>query len=134
MVNGEYAFCTESGNAIRDANGNQWAGGNATINASYNMNIVTQDNSEQSKNSISGIYQYEDDPEIWNDQVTRDWYYAMTQMFIWQSLPARSITSNGMTNGQYNSYFLNSSLASEYAAFKQRVQAKVDTWNTRSSF
>ena len=134
MVNGEYAFCTESGNAIRDANGNQWAGGNATINASYNMNIVTQDNSEQSKIAYLGFYQYEDDPEIWNDQVTRDWYYAMTQMFIWQSLPARSITSNGMTNGQYNSYFLNSSLASEYAAFKQRVQAKVDTWNTRSSF
>lgn len=133
QIGGEYAFCTEAGNAIRDGNGNVW-NQTPTFVADYNKSIVMQDNSLQSKIAYLGFLTHQDNPAVWNDQVTRDWYYAMTQMMIWQTLPAITLTANGMTNGQYNSYFLNSSMVSEYESFKAQVQSKLDTWSTRPSF
>lgn len=134
QVKGEYAFCTQAGVGIRDSSGNQWTPGSPSFVGDYNISTVAKDNSTQTKIAYLGFLQHENNPAIWNNQVTRDWYYAMTQMMIWQTLPAENITANGMTNGQYNSYFLNPSMAGEYESFKQQIQAKINTWNTRPSF
>lgn len=135
QIGNEYAFCTESGNAIRDEDGNQWIPGSVPeFDADYNIDIVTEDNSLQSKIAYLGFLRHRNNPEIWNDQTVRDWYYAMTQMMIWHSLPAQSITANGMTDGKCNSYFLNPSLTLEYESFKEKLQKELDNWSKRPDF
>lgn len=135
QIGNEYAFCTEAGNAIRDDDGNQWIPGSTPeFDADYNIDIVTRDNSLQSKIAYLGFLRHRDNPDIWNDRTVRDWYYAMTQMMIWQSLPAQSITANGMTDGKYNSYFLNPSLTSEYESFRAGIQKELNTWSKRPVF
>ncbi len=135
QIGDEYAFCTEAGNAIRDEAGNQWIPGSTPdFSADYNIDIVTEDNSTQSKIAYLGFLRHSENPDIWNDNIVRDWYYAMTQMMIWHSLPAQSVTANGMTDGKYNSYFLNPSLASEFENFKTKIQKELDTWDKRPDF
>ncbi len=133
-VDGEYAFCTQAGRMLKDINGTQWNQSDSHITANYDISNVVKDNSTQTKIAYLGFYQYQDDPEVWNNQATRDWHYAMTQMMIWQSLPESNLTANGYTDGKANSYFTNSSTADEYESFKSGIQGKINSWSTKPSF
>ncbi len=125
-LNGEPAFCIQAGRAVRGVNGELFYPSQSnSFNVDYTVSVLTKDNSVQSKVAYLGYYSLEN-PTI------KD--YTFTQMMIWQTLPAQSITANGMTNGKYNSYFINSSVRAEYEKWKANIQDKIDTWNIRPSF
>lgn len=135
MIGGEYAFCIESGNAIRNADDDRWIPGSApTFIADYNLDTIAKENSLQSKIAYLGFFIHEKNPKIWNNQEKRDWHYAMTQMMIWQTLPDTYTTANGMKDGVYKSYFTNQTTLKEYEDFKTRIQAKLDAWSKKPSF
>lgn len=101
-LDGRPAFCIQSGRAVRGVNGELFYPLQSnSFDVDYTASVLTKDNSVQSKVAYLGYYSLAN-PTI------KD--YTFTQMMIWQTLPAQSITANGMTNGRYNSYFIDSSV------------------------
>ncbi len=133
-VNGDYAFCTQAGRGVRDADGNPWDGKTPSLDCKYTLETVTKDNSMQTKIAYLGFLKHKEDDDIWNNQKKRDKYYALTQMMIWHSLPEAERTANGYTDGKPNTYFLNSETKKEYADFKKTIEAKIKNWSVRPSF
>ncbi|MBS6799146.1 MAG: Cys-Gln thioester bond-forming surface protein [Firmicutes bacterium] len=125
-LDGVPAFCIQAGRAVRGTNGEAFYPGQSnSFDIDFTVSELTKDDSIQSKAAYLGYYSLPN-PTI------KD--YTFTQMMIWQTLPAQSITANGMTNGQYNSYFVDSSVRAEYEAWKAKIQEKIDTWDVYPSF
>ncbi len=125
-IDGKAAFCIQSGRAVRGSDGQLfYPGRENAFDIQFTTEILTEDDSAQSRIAYLGYYSLAD-PDM------RD--YAFTQMMIWQTLPAQSITANGMTGGKYNSYFADKTVNDNYLIWKKKIEQKLKSWDKQPDF
>lgn len=123
-IGGKTAFCLESGCGIWDIDGKPFVP-DKNLSVDYAAETVSQDNSLQSKIAYLGYYSL-------SNPTSRD--YAFTQMMIWQTLPEQDGNGINSATGEYRSYFMDASVASDYELWKQRIKSKADSWDFQPDF
>lgn len=126
-LNGETAFCVQSGRAIRGTNGEIfWLGKENAFDISFAAAEASRENSLQSKVAYLGYYSKE-------AATVED--YAFTQMLIWHTLPQCDRTANGKdSSGNFRSYFVDSDIRERYESWKAQIMSSVESWDTAPDF